>query len=135
MDAVVDVGAPVHQRAPRLKGLGKGLAGQLGREIEIGGDAAGGGRCGSAGEVVSGPGRSGIEQQVRVWIDDAGQHQEAFRIDHRVFGREPRPDVDDRSVTNQHVGVLLAAGGDHAPAADQHGRDPVIRSNIYAPIS
>ena len=68
-------------------------------------------------------------------IDDARQHQEVFCIDHRIFGRDPRFDVGDLSVTNEYVGVLLTAARDNSSAADQHDRDSVIRSDIYAPIS
>ena len=62
VDAVVDVRATVDQLTPHPERLGKGLAGQLRGEIEIGRDAAGSRRRGPAGEVILGPGGSGVEQ-------------------------------------------------------------------------
>ncbi|HET7182861.1 MAG TPA: hypothetical protein VFI15_11565 [Candidatus Limnocylindrales bacterium] len=43
---------------------------------------------------------------MRVDIDGAGQHQQPRRIDDlRGRGAEIRPDVDDRAVPNEDVGL------------------------------
>ena len=67
---------------------------------------------------------------MRVRIDDARQYQVIPGIDHRIVGRDPRPNVHDLAVTNEHVGVRLATSGDDPAAADQHGRESVIRPDV-----
>ena len=118
VDAVVDVGATVDQLEPRRQRLRERLAGQLRREVEVGRHAAGRRRKRAALEVVRRSCRAGVEQQMGMRVDDAGQDQQAGGIDDVGASVDTGSDLSDLAVHNQHVGILLAPGGHHPPAAD-----------------
>src|SRR2546421_2728113 len=65
-------------------------------------------------------------------VDYTVQDQQGGGIDDVGARVDTGSDLSDLAVHNQHVGILLAPGGHHPPAADQHA---VSRTRNQAPIS
>src|ERR1700730_14819855 len=65
---------------------------------------------------------------MRVRVDDAGQHEQAGRVDDAGVARDALADFRDFPVVDEDIGVPLTVGGDHRSATNQHGLSVAVET-------
>ena len=122
MEAHVDDRLAVALRVPVGERLGEGLPLPLDAEVDVARRAAER-RGGVARRHVVDRRRAAERHvEVRVRVDETGEHELAGRVDHRVGGHvEGLADQGDPLAVDEDVGDVVVGRRDDTAALDQHG--------------